>query len=174
MNIVGSGAQTLTHATVLANLAKNSNKFGAVSQIFLSRFVTGPVFSNTTTTTARTESKPIQSKVDVGVLRVSNDRTHLEGIWHVDKCSIETGTLTTVAPKHTVSQKTESRGWSLSLNPAALLGAYLAPASLGLATKIGSSLPNVAFQESESTSDSTHHEQMNMQALFVKKQKGLR
>ena len=79
-NIVGTAAQTLTHATTLANLSSNPNPFTAVASIFLSRFMTGAVISNTRTVTERHESRPSQSQVDVGALLVSNDRTHLEGV----------------------------------------------------------------------------------------------
>jgi hypothetical protein len=57
------------------------------------------------------------------------------------------------APKHTVTQTQETTSWSVSLSPAALLGAYLAP---GLPTALGC-LPNVAVQQSDGTSSSTTH-----------------
>ncbi|MDR2598241.1 MAG: hemagglutinin repeat-containing protein [Holosporales bacterium] len=166
MNVIGTGAQALTHATKLANLSKLQNPASEFALIMLSRFVAGPCYSNVTTRTVTRERIPHQSKLDIGVLRVSNDRTHLEGIWHVNSASIETGQLTTEAPKYTGSQESETSGWSVSLNPAALLGAGLMP---GAATAIGA-LPSVSVVERDGTTSTTRHLPMQFEAdeLFVR------
>ncbi|MDR2067546.1 MAG: hypothetical protein LBP41_00980 [Holosporaceae bacterium] len=66
-----------------------------------------------------------------GALRVTNDRTHLEGVWNISaRGEIHTRELTASTPKHIVTQAQETSGWSVSLSPAALLGAYLNPCAL--------------------------------------------
>jgi hypothetical protein len=111
--------------------------------------------------------------VDVGVLRVANDRTHLEGVWNVSgRGEIETKELTMSAPKHAVIQTTETHGWSVSLSPAALLGAALAfatPGGIG-AMEALSCLPNVAVHESGGSSSSTAHVPAILKAddLFIR------
>lgn len=81
LNMVGATAQTLNHALTLMNLARNPNPFATLGSIFLSRYVAGFGYSNIKTTTTRHESAPHQSQIRVGVLRITNDRSHLEGIW---------------------------------------------------------------------------------------------
>jgi hypothetical protein len=104
---------------------------------------------------------------------VSNDRTHLEGVWNVaDRARIETKTLTTEAPKHEITSKTETRGWSISLSPAALLSAALAfttPAGIGAAEGLAC-LPNIAVHESDGSSSSTTHapQMLNAGDLYVR------
>jgi hypothetical protein len=48
--------------------------------------------------------------MEVGALWINNDRTHLEGVWNIKTGSIETGELTTDAPKYTATEKTERKG----------------------------------------------------------------
>lgn len=138
-NVIGASSQTLTHALTLANLASNSNPFAALGSIFLSRYVTGFGYSKTKVDTDRKEKVPHQSEIKVGVLRITNDRTHLEGIWDVDQGTIHTGKFTTASPKNTVEQKTKVSGWSVSLSPAALLGTGIRISPLSSAI-----LPNIS------------------------------
>ncbi|KAH0790225.1 hypothetical protein GPJ56_005798 [Histomonas meleagridis] len=162
MNIIGTGAQTLTHALTLANIAKNPNPIIAISQIFLNRFVTGFVYNNSTTTIQRKESQPIQSQVEVGILKINNDRTHLEGIWKVNKASIETGKITSDSPKHTIEQSSKTKGFNISLSPIAFIEACISPT-------IGT-LPNISVFESEVSFDQTNHSNMIIEAgdLFIR------
>jgi hypothetical protein len=67
--------------------------------------------------------------VELGIFLVNNDRTHLEGIWSVDRASIDSGTFTTCAPHYTRLQTEKIKGWSISFSPAAMLGALVLPAS---------------------------------------------
>jgi hypothetical protein len=172
-NLIGATAQTLNHAQMLANLSTIGNPFSTVAQILTNRFMTGPVYSNIKTVTEVKESKPLQSRIETGILRVVNDRTHLEGIWNVTgRAAIETKTLTTAAPKHEISQKTETSGWSISLSPAALLTAGLAfvtPVGIGLTETLGC-LPNVAVHDSDGNASSTTYAQQVLTAgdLFVR------
>lgn len=144
-NVVGATAQTLTHGLTLMNLASKQNPVAVLSSIFLSRFVADFGYSKRETQISRKETKPWQSRVKVGVLVVSNDRTHLEGIWDVNKARIDTKEFTTKAPEHTVEQEAKTRGWSVSLSPAAVLGASLG----GISPAVGF-LPNVAVQKADS------------------------
>ena len=57
-------------------------------------------YSNITQRTKITEKIPHQKQAKVGILKVSNDRTHLEGIWDVDQAEIETKLFTTLAPNY--------------------------------------------------------------------------
>ena len=165
LNVVGAGAQTLTHAMMLANLSKVSNPLGTISQIFMSRFVSGFGYSNITQRTRITETIPHQTQAKVGILKVSNDRTHLEGIWDVDQAEIETKLFTTSAPKYEATQTTETEGFSVSLSPAALLSAAIAP---GIASNLAC-LPSVSVSESEEHIERTAYLPMKFNAnrLFV-------
>ena len=76
------------------------------------------------------------------------------------------------APQHTVTQTTETHGWSVSLSPAALLGAALAcatPAGIGAAEALGC-LPNIGVHESGGSSSSTSHVPAILRAddLFIR------
>jgi len=172
LNIVGATAQMVTHAKTLANLSalSQANSFNPglmVANILMSRYITGFTYSNMKTVTTVDERRPVQSQIETGILRVSNDRTHLEGMWNVTgRGEIETGTLTTTAPKHTIDTHTETSGYSISLSPAALLSAYLNPALL----TITACLPNVSVVNQSGTSSQTTHTPMTMNAndLFIR------
>jgi hypothetical protein len=166
-NLIGATAQTLNHAQMLANLSTMGNPLTTITQILTSRFIAGPSFCNIKTVTKVDESKPLQSRIETGILRVTNDRTHLEGEWDVSgRGEIDTGKFSMSAPRHTVTQTTETSGWSVSLSPAALLGAYLDPCLL---TGLGC-LPNVAVHESDGSSSSTSHAPTILRAddLFIR------
>ena len=115
----------------------------------------------------------VQSRVDLGdertdgveVLRISNDRTHLEGCWNArGRAVIETGELTTSAPEHTVSQRSETHGYTVSLSQAAVLGT-----ALDVAPAFGC-LPSVSVQNGAGSSLSGVHVPMRLDAddLFIR------
>ena len=149
-NLVSAGAQAGTHALTLANLAKNPNPFGAVTSILLNRFVSGPIISHTKTVTERKESIPHQSDVNVGILRIDNSRTHLEGVWNITdrgrQSHIRTSEFTTEAPRRTIEQTSHTTGWSVALSPAALVGVGL---GFEGATLTGT-LPSVSLHKADS------------------------
>ena len=149
-NLVSAGAQAGTHALTLANLAKNPDPFSAVTSILLNRFVSGPVISHTKTVTERKESIPHQSDVNVGILRIDNSRTHLEGVWNVTdrghQSHIRTSEFTTDAPHRTVEQTSHTTGWSVALSPAALVGVGLGFEGATLA----GTLPSVSLHKADS------------------------
>ncbi|MDR1432946.1 MAG: hypothetical protein LBI61_01215 [Puniceicoccales bacterium] len=166
-NVVGAGAQTLSHITTLANLAAMPNPMLSVAQILLSRFTTGAVYSDITQKITRNERIPVQSNVELGVFTVANDKTHLEGIWNVDRASIDSGTFTTSAPKHSVSQSESVEGWSVSFSPAAILGALVLPVT---ASTVMAALPTVAVQsgERDGTSVKTMPMKLSASAIFIR------
>ena len=157
-NTIGTVAQTASHAAKLASLSSDPNPFATVTTILASRFLTDFSYRNVTSTTTRKESVPQQSKVKLGdepmkgveVLRISNDRTHLEGIWEAEgRAVIETKEFTASAPKHEVSQESKTKGYSVSLPVAAALafGLSVAPVS--------GCLPSVSVQNSSGVQSST-------------------
>jgi hypothetical protein len=126
-NVISVGAQTLSHATTFANLGNMTNPAMAFAQVLGSRYLGNFGYTNTKTTIKRIEKKPIQSEIDVGVLWINNDSTHLEGIWKVGEGHIETKKLTMTAPNHEVNQTVKSKGFSISANPISVVTGNLIP-----------------------------------------------
>lgn len=164
-NVVGSGVKTLAHAEMMSNLSKMENPMLTLSKIFLGRFVTGFGYSNIKTTIKIDEKRPHQSQMKIGLLRISNDRTHLEGIWDIEgKGTIKTGKFTTQAPKHEVKQEVKTSGYSITFSPDSFLTACFSPKALVDA------LPNVSVIEQESRSELTENvaQIVNADDLFIR------
>jgi hypothetical protein len=167
-SMVGVGVQMLSHITTLANLSTIPHPLLSVAQILLSRFTRGAVYSDITQKVSREERVPVQSQVDLGIFSVANDRTHGEGIWKVDKASIDNGTLTTYAPQHTIVQQETTEGWSISFSPAAVLGALAFPASA--LTSTTAVMPIVSVHRGKHNEGSTDNISMELSAneLFIR------
>lgn len=113
--IISNLCQTINDLKNLTNLSTIKNPMLSIAQIFLSRFVSSFTFCNVKTVTTIDDKIPYQSQLDIDVLRVSNDRTHLEGNMMIkDKGVIETKEFITKAPEHTVHQHTETSGYCIS------------------------------------------------------------
>ncbi len=104
----------------------------------------------------------MQSQVELGVFVINNKRTHLEGIWNIDKASIDTEEFTTAAPKHTIDQYVRTSGWSLSFSPTALLSSIIAPMST-LPT-ILSVMPAVGIQSGHGSEQTEENLPMRLSA----------
>ncbi len=164
-NVVGSGVKTLAHAEMMSNLSKMENPMLTLSKIFLGRFVTGFGYSNIKTTIKIDEKRPHQSQMKIGLLRISNDRTHLEGIWDIEgKGTIKTGKFTTQAPKHEVKQEVKTSGYSITFSPDSFLTACFSPQAM-----VGA-MPNVSVIEMESRSQLSENiaQVINADDLFVR------
>lgn len=164
-NVVGSGVKTLAHAEMMLNLSKMENPMLTLSKIFLGRFVTGFGYSNVRTTIKIDEKRPHQSQMKIGLLRISNDRTHLEGIWDIEgKGTIKTEKFTTQAPKHEVKQEVKTSGYSITFSPDSFLTACFSPQAM-----VGA-MPNVSVIEMESRSQLSENiaQVINADDLFVR------
>ncbi len=162
-NVVGSSAQTVAHSKILANLSVIGNPGANLLNIGLGRFVVGPAFGKSKQTLTVTESKAIPSSLDVGILRISNDRTHMEGMWKVGNGYIDTGKLETVAPKSTVRRESKSSGWRITL------GSAIFSAVLGMNNPINA-LPSIGVMHSENVSYQERYEPVGLSAdqLIIK------
>jgi hypothetical protein len=168
LNAVGAGVQTASHLATLAHLSALKHPMVSLAEVLLTRFATGALYSNITQKVTRDERVPVQSHIELGIFTVSNDRTHLEGIWNVDRASIETGEFTTAASQHSVEQRVDTKGWSISFSPAAILGALVANATM-IPTAL-SILPSPSVQKSTQATQSAHSAPMVLHAneLFLR------
>jgi hypothetical protein len=164
-NLIGSGARSFAQASQIAQLG-SLNPFTTLSSILLERFVTGPTIGNFTQTVERHEVRPQQSQVEVGLLRIHNDRTHLEGIWTVDQAHIQTGELRAISPRATVEQHSRSSGWAISFSPLILLNLALPATALSWVA----SLPTLSFQNASSDGhwESVLPSQFRANELFIR------
>ena len=170
LNMVTTGADALKHATILANLAKTTNPAAELTNILLSRYITGPSFGSSRLKSVTIETKPLKSHIEVGILRISNDKTHMEGIWNVDKASIEANELTIQAPKRTVFQEVKSSGMRVLLSAAALFSSAFLSTNPALAF-----VPSVDFQKGQSitTQELFEPAELNANELFIRIGDGL-
>lgn len=119
LNLASGIFQTMKNLDLLRNLS-TLDPITTISEIFLIRFVTSFTFMDVETKTTIDTKIPHQSHIDIEVLNISNDRTHLESIINVEKkAKIETGQFTTYAPQVEQHQHTETHGFSISISPVA-------------------------------------------------------
>jgi hypothetical protein len=81
--------------------------------------------------------------VEVGILSLNNDQTHLKGIWNVDKPSIDRAHSQHI-PLSIPYQQEKTEGWSISFSPAAVLGAFVLP--VGAFSSAIAAMPTVNVQ----------------------------
>ena len=170
LNAVGSGAQTLSHIMTVANLDKlGVNPAAAIAQIAASRWITNFGYQNTTRKTVHFESRPIQSHIEVGAFWLNNDRTDLQGIWNIDHGSIESKEFTMSAPKHTVTEKVETSGFTISMSPASVLGTAV------LGCNPVTLLPTMSIQEGNGSKSMTAYRPAVLSAdrLFIRIDNGI-
>lgn len=112
LNLASGIFQTMKNLDLLRNLS-------TLNPIII-RFVTSFTFMDVETKTTIDKKIPHQSHIDIEVLNISNDRTHLESIINFEKkAKIETGQFTTYAPQVEQHQHTETHGFSISISPVA-------------------------------------------------------
>lgn len=91
LNLSASYCTNMEHLETLLNLSTIENLIASIAKILLSRFVTSFTYSNFRTKTTIDISNPVQRNIDIEVLRVNNERTHLEGVYNIkEKAIIET------------------------------------------------------------------------------------
>lgn len=165
-NTVGTVAQTATHVKTLANLSKFKNPFAEVAKILMSRYISGFSIGETSTKITRNEKIPEQSQINVEILNINNEKTHLEGRWNIrNKGYIDTNNLTANSSYQVVKQNIETNGWSISFSPVNIIQSI---ASCGLTPT--AFLPSIGIQDFEMMSNCSQVVPMTLEAneLYIR------
>lgn len=117
-DLVSATSNHIKTLTIFSSYAHPTVDFSA---ILLSRFTTSAVYSNMNATLDQQLKTPVQSDVKIGLLKFNNNRTHLKGIWEIDKASIETDKFITKSSIQTEGINSEEKGFQIIFNPARML-----------------------------------------------------